>query len=56
LIFVSGAQTPSPLIRPAGPILGVAVRGKRQNQAGDDEPVCVLGELHGEALDQLRDG
>jgi hypothetical protein len=27
LSFVGGAQTPSPLIRPAGSILGVAVRG-----------------------------
>jgi hypothetical protein len=27
--FVDGAQTPSPLIRPAGPIFGGAVRGRR---------------------------
>jgi len=29
LFFVGGAQPPSPLIRPAGPISGGAVRGRK---------------------------
>jgi len=34
--IVSGAQTASPLIRPAGSIVGGAARGKSQNQGGGD--------------------
>ncbi|AAZ96951.1 hypothetical protein Tbd_0998 [Thiobacillus denitrificans ATCC 25259] len=37
LIFVRGAQTPSPLIRPAGPILGVVVRGKVKTSVIDSD-------------------
>ncbi|MDZ7585225.1 MAG: hypothetical protein U0938_10425, partial [Thiobacillus sp.] len=32
LFFVGGAQTPSPLIRPAGSILGGAVRGESKTR------------------------
>jgi hypothetical protein len=35
LIFVSGAQTPLPLIHPTHLIFGGAVRGEKQNQGGD---------------------
>jgi hypothetical protein len=34
--FVSGTQTPLPLIHPAGSVFGGAERGERQNQGGDD--------------------
>jgi hypothetical protein len=34
LFFVSEAQTPSPLIRPADPIFGGAVRGKVKSKTG----------------------
>jgi hypothetical protein len=40
--FVSWAQTPLPLIHPAGSIFGGAERGEGQNQGGDDWPVYVL--------------
>jgi hypothetical protein len=56
LIFVSGAQTPSPLIRPAGPILGVPVRGKRKTRPVMTGRFMYLGEPHSEALDPVRDG
>jgi hypothetical protein len=41
LVFVGGTQTPSPLIRPAGSILGGAVRGRKQNQDSDDCTACI---------------
>jgi len=37
---VSGAQTPLPLIHPAGSIFGGAERGGKSNQCGDDWAVC----------------
>jgi len=36
LIFVSGTQTPLPLIHPPDSISGGAERGESQNQGGDD--------------------
>jgi hypothetical protein len=44
-IFVGGTQTPSPLIRPVGPIFGGAVRGEGQNQGGDDWPKSAFSRL-----------
>jgi len=38
---VSGAQTPLPLIHPAGSIFGVAERGENQNQGEDDDTFVV---------------
>ncbi|WP_310446229.1 hypothetical protein, partial [Thiobacillus sp.] len=38
----SGAQTPLPLIHPAGSIFGGAERGEGQNQGGDDGADYVL--------------
>jgi hypothetical protein len=40
LFFVSGAQTPSPLIRPADSDFGGTEGGEGQKQNGDDWSVC----------------
>jgi hypothetical protein len=40
--FVSGTQTPLPLIHPAGSIFGGAERGEGQNQVGDDGAGCAF--------------
>jgi hypothetical protein len=40
-VFCSSAQTPLPLIHPAGSISGGAERGEVQNQGGDDWMLAI---------------